>query len=303
NGEVFWRTHLMGKIDLQILTREEFVGDLRIHLPTIFVDVGGQNVAAQSFVASQCRGLSATAIVRSATGLAPLLDVGLKVVFRWDRTGRTDEVPVPLVASQLAGREAMISVSPLKRPKRVGEWSISWMVGDTTLACQRVRALSPKAFLDSLRIIDTRFVIETEKAGLQLVRQLPPLDELRKAGPCFVVGSREAGMAGMVHFQITAKVPDSHQSPTVLEQVVLVTDGPTVVTPSLIDVGELAQIDAFELRHKNRIIGSLPLSPIPRAVLTGEGGFKPTSDFLWNHHAEDELLERMSRLMNGEPGK
>ena len=56
-GEVYWRHHPLGKIDLPLLTADEFARELRAHLPTVFVDVGGQNVAAQSFVANQCKGL------------------------------------------------------------------------------------------------------------------------------------------------------------------------------------------------------------------------------------------------------
>jgi hypothetical protein len=33
--------------------------------------------------------------------------------------------------------------------------------------------------------------------------------------------------------------------------------------------------------------------------LTAEGGFKPTPDFAWSSAADDELSERLNRLMNG----
>ena len=302
-GELLWRTHSLGKIDLAVLGPEEFIQDLRIHLATLFVSVGGKSVAAQAFVASQCKGLAATAVVKSSTGLAPLLDLDLKVAFRWDRDGVVDEVRVPLVVSQLAGREALVSVTPTNWPKRSGDWSIAWIVGEQTLAQQRVKALSPKVFTDSLRIVDTRFVIEGEKSGLRIVRHLPPLGELRRAGPCFLVSSREAGVAGVVHFEVNAQVPDAVQTPAVLEQTVLVTDGPTLVSPGMLDVADLAQIAGFELRHQNRILGCLPLCPVPHATITGEGGFKPPSDFLWNPTAEEELLEKLTKLMDVDRGR
>jgi hypothetical protein len=302
-GQLFWRNHPLGKIELPVLTPDEFARDLRIHLPTVFVQVGGRNVSAQTFVASQCKGLNATAIVRSSTGLAPLLDLELKAVFRWERSGRADEVQAPLVASQLSGKEALVSVSPPKLPRRSGEWTISWMLGDRVLSQQRVRTISPSAFLQSLRIVDARFIIEAEKGGLRFVRQLPPTNELRRAGPCFLVSSRESGMAGLVQFHVTAAVNGSVQSPLLLEQATLVTDGPTPVAPGLIDALELSQITAFELRHKKRTLGCLALSPVPVATLTGEGGFKPATDFLWNNVAEEELLERLTKLMDVDRGK
>jgi hypothetical protein len=301
-GELFWRHHSLGKIDLPVLSADEFLGDLRVHLPTIFVHIGGKNVAAQTFVASQCKGITATAIVRSSTGLAPLMDLGLRVVFRWERSGWSDEVPVQLVAAQLAGKEAMVSVSPPKLPRKAGEWSISWLAGEKMLATQRVRTVSPKTFLDSLRLVDARFVTRSEKTGLQVCRQLPPMNGIEKAGPCFLVASREAGMAGVVHLRITAESMNSSAPPSA-EQTVLVTDGPTLVTPPLLDSSELAHLATFELRHKKRLIGCLPLSPVPSAQLTGEGGFKAPSDFLWNNVAEEELLERLTRLMDVDRGK
>jgi hypothetical protein len=297
-GELFWRHHRLGKVDLPLLTPDEFTRDLRIHLPTVFVNIAGKNVAAQSFVATQCRGLTATAIVRSPTGLVPLLDLGLRVFFRWERSGRADDVPAPVVAAQLSGKEALVAVSPPKLPRRSGDCTVSWMLGERVLASQRVRAVSPKTFLDSLRIVDTRFVIDSEKTGVRVVRQLPPLGEIRQAGPCFLVSSKEAGMAGMASLQISLQVAGALQPPAVMDQAVLITDGPTLVPPSLLDAADLAQATSFELRHKKRIIGSLPLSPVPHAVLNGEGGFKPPCDFLWNNTAEEELLDRLTRLMD-----
>lgn len=302
-GELYWRHHPLGRIELPVLGADEFLRDLRLYLPTIFVNVSGKTVAAQTFVASQCKGLTATAVVRSPTGLAPLMDLGLRVVFRWERSNRSDEVLVPLVGAQLAGKEAMVSVSPPKLPRKSGEWSVTWMAGDRVLSSQRVRAVSAKTFLDSLRVTDARFVIKEEKGGLHVRRQLPPLNEIEKAGPCFLVASREAGMAGIIHLQIVAEVPGAVQSPATTDQTVLITDGPTLVAPPLLDAADLAQMTAFELRHKTRTLGSLPLSPVPLAQLTGEGGYKPPSEFVWSNVAEEELLERLTRLMDVDRGK
>ena len=71
-----------------------------------------------------------------------------------------------------------------------------------------------------------------------------------------------------------------------------------MISPVLLDVADLAHVTAFELRHKKRTLGSLPLSPVPHATLTGEGGFKPPGDFLWSNVAEEELLDRLAKLMD-----
>lgn len=274
--------------------------DLKLQLQTTFVHLGRQSVAAGAFVSTQCKGVHSTAIVRSSTGLMPLLDSGLRVIFRTERPTRIEEVAVPLIPSQLMGKEAMLSVLPPRIPKKIGEWTVSWMIGDRTLATQRLRAISQKSFSSSLRMSDTRFVVETLKAGMQICRQLPPLSEIRRAGPCFLVSSKEVGVAGLVHFDIVAQVTGAVQSPTVLQQSVLVTDGPTPVAPGMLDVAELGQVTAFELRRHGKTLGTLALSPVPSASLTSEGGFKPPPEFLWSNVAEDELLDRLSRLMDVE---
>jgi hypothetical protein len=87
--------------------------------------------------------------------------------------------------------------------------------------------------------------------------------------------------------------------PLLLEQDVLVTDGPTVFAPGFVDAAEVAKLTGFELRHKGRVLGLLSLSPVPTAALTAEGGFKPPPDFAWSNAADDELAERLGRLMGG----
>jgi hypothetical protein len=299
-ADLYWRHHRRGELELPVLTPDAFVRDLRIQMPTTFIHLGRQSVPAGAFVATQCKGMHSTAIVRSSTGLMPLLDSGLRVIFRSERPTRIEEVAVPLIASQLLGREALLSVLPPRTPKKIGEWTVSWMIGDRLLAGHRLRAISQKTFSSSLRISDTRFVVETLKQGIQICRQLPPLGEIRKAGPCFLVSSKEVGVAGLVHFDIVAQVPGAVQAPSVLQQSVLITDAPTPVAPGMLDVSELGQVTAFELRRHGKTIGTLALSPVPSATLTSEGGFKPPPEFLWSNVAEDELLDRLSRLMDVE---
>jgi len=294
SAELYWRTHLLGKLDLPVQTVGDFTNELRVNLPTVFVNVGGQQIAASSVVANQCRGLTATALLRSASGLAPLIDAGLRAVFSWSRSAGEISVPVPLVASQLNAREALVSASPPKVPRRTGEWQVTWMMGETVLAAQRLRAITPKAFHDSLRLLDTRFVVESEKAGLRVHRHLPPWPEVLRAAPCFVLGSREPGIAGMA----TVLLITSGQNDLASEKVeTLVTDGPAMICGRFHSAAELQQIETFELRCRGRLLGGLPLSPVPLATINGEGGFRPQSEFLWNSSAEDELLERMSKLM------
>src|SRR6202011_530564 len=102
-------------------------------------------------------------------------------------------------------------------------------------------------FQRSLRVSDTRFVVQSLKGKVSFARQLPPLEELARAGPCFLVSSGELGMAGVCRLQVRVQVAGAIRPPVVLEQDVLITDGPTMVAPGTLDVADLDQVSAFEL--------------------------------------------------------
>lgn len=300
-AELLWKGHVLGQITLPVIDAATFVAGLRLQLPTLAVRIGEQSVACQTFVATQCRGLVANGVLVSPTSLAPLADLGVRVEFRSERDGEVFDVPVPLCSSQLAGRQAVLTAVPPKFPRRIGSWTATWRVADQPLATQRVRAISQKAFLKSLRVSDTRIVVET-KQGVSLRRQAPGPGEAIRIGPCFLVSSREPGMAGLCRLRVHALIPDSIQSPILTEQALLVTDGPTIFAPGTTDAGDLHQVTTFELRQKQELLGVLSLCPVPTASFTPEGGFKPVADFTWTPMADDELSDRLNKLMEGPKG-
>src|SRR5262249_8081633 len=59
--EVLWRGRSLGRLDLPVLPREEFLAGLRLQMPTLYVPLGAESVARPTFVAPQCPGLPATA--------------------------------------------------------------------------------------------------------------------------------------------------------------------------------------------------------------------------------------------------
>ena len=299
DAELFWRDRSLGTVALPILTAAEFIQGLRVEMPTILARLGNQNVPCQTFVAAECKGLQACAVVasRNAT-LAPIADLGLNVEFRSERDGVSHEAPVSLSGGQLQGRQALISACPRKLPKRMGAWTATWRVGEQVLASQRIKAISRRAFQLSLRISDTRFVAVDRKGILTVCRQLPPLGELTRLGPCFLISSREPGMAAMCALQVHAQIPGAVQSPLLLERELLVTDGPTMFAPGTIDVADLSQVAGFDLRLGGKSLGVLPLSPVPAAAFDAEGAFRPPPEFLWTSAADDELTERLNRLLN-----
>ena len=112
SAELYSGSQRLGQLTLPVLSRDEFLQNLRLQLPTLFVRLGEQNVACQTFVSSQCKGLMASAILASPTSLVPLLELGLQVEFRSERTGIVHTVPARLCSSQLADRQALVAVVP-----------------------------------------------------------------------------------------------------------------------------------------------------------------------------------------------
>jgi hypothetical protein len=298
-AELLWRNSVLGQLTLPVLSRDDFLRHLQLQLPTLFVRLGDQSVACQTFVATQCRGLLASAVLNSPTSLVPLLDLGLQVEFRSERGGPVHTVPVKLCSSQLAGQRALVTVVPRRFPRRIGAWKATWSLADRPLATHQVRAISQRHFQRSLRICDTRFVIQSEKHGVSLARHLPVPTTKGRVGPCFLVSSREPGMAGLCPLQVRAQVAGAVQSPLLLEEEVLITDGPAMFAPGTLDTADLAQVSGFELRLKGSTLGVLPLCSAPSANFTSEGGFKTPQEFPWSAAAEEELNDRLTRLLEG----
>jgi hypothetical protein len=300
-AEVLYRDHVLGQVALPFLSREEFLQNLRLQMPTLYVRLGAETVACQTFVSSQCRGLLASAVLASPTSLVPLLDMDLQVEFRCERSGAAYRVPACLCSSQLQGRQALVTVVPRRYPRRIGTWVATWLLGSRPLpsGSQRVRGISQRHFQRSLRISDTRFVGQIGGGPVRFTRQVPPLEKATRVGPCFLVASGEPGMAGLCRLQITVQVPGTVQPPLLLEQEVLITDGPTMVAPGTLDAADLAQVSGFELSIRGQALGVLSLCPAPTANFTSEGGFKPPHEFTWSAAAEEEMNERLNRLMEG----
>jgi hypothetical protein len=75
-----------------------------------------------------------------------------------------------------------------------------------------------------------------------------------------------------------------------------------VFAPGTLEAAEAAHVTAFELRQKGEVLGALSLCPVPTAAFTSEGGFKAPTDFAWSPSAEEELTERLGKLMEGFKG-
>src|SRR5438874_2871453 len=52
---LMWRGQELGRLELPVLSRAEFLDGLRLHLPTLYVRLGTESVACRTFVCNQCR--------------------------------------------------------------------------------------------------------------------------------------------------------------------------------------------------------------------------------------------------------
>src|SRR6266545_4365465 len=106
-AELLWRGQSLKGLPLPTLGRVEFIRGLRLQSPTLSVILGQQTVACQTFVSTQCRGLVATALLTSATSLAPIVDLNLRVELQAEPSGQVlGSYPVQLTSSQLRGKQA-----------------------------------------------------------------------------------------------------------------------------------------------------------------------------------------------------
>jgi hypothetical protein len=290
-----WRDRVLGSLTVPALSREEFLANFKLQSPTFFAQLGTDTAACQTFVANQCRGLFVSGVLTSPTSLAPLFDLDLAVEFEQENMGPGTRVPVRLTCSQLGGRQALVVVTPPKLQRRLGVWTARWLLNDQELASHRVRGISQRDFQRSLRVSDARFVYQAPDGRVRLSRDKPCPDGSERVGPCFLVCSAEAGMAGLCDLRIKAQVIGS-TPPPMLEQRVLITDGLMMIAPGTLDPADLAAVQGFALCLGDKQLALLPVVDAPRASFNGEGGFQAPPEYVWSPAAERELSERLSRL-------
>jgi hypothetical protein len=295
--ELKWRARSLGQMTLPVLSEETFCRRLSLDLPTLAVRIGEQIVPCQTFVATQCQELIAAGVLTSESCLAPLVDLDAHVQFRAERGGPAQKAALRLTSTQLAGHRALVQVG-LPRPRRAGQWHVTWRFGDVVLASLRLRGISKPQFQRSLRLTDGRFVVQNAFGGVTVCQGRPPATPGTRLGPCFLVRSSEPGMAGLCTLQVRTQ-KKSGAAPPPWTQNVLVSDGPTPVAPGTIADSDLADVRGFELRVGSRNLGVLPLEGTPAARFNAECGFESAEHFLWNDFADQELQDRLGRLLHG----
>jgi hypothetical protein len=182
------------------------------------------------------------------------------------------------------------------------------MLCDRLLAHAEMHVISVAAFQQSLYLAEGRFYSQGKQGGAMLFRHhLLARDDTSDLRPCFLIASREPGMAGLCVLEIRVNFRDPNRRPLVCKQEMLLTDRPSLCIPML-EKGDrpvftdFHQIRSFELLSKGQILGILPVSPTPVAGFTSEGGFRAAANFDWTPFTEEELLDRLEKLMEASEG-
>jgi hypothetical protein len=296
-AEVIWRGRSIGQAALPILSADEFSKKLTLQTPTVSVRMGAQAVACQTYVTTQCQGLILAGILCSPTCLAPIVELGLRVSLRREEGQPMGTAPVQLSSSQLRSRQALV-VAVFPKPKRGGTWHVTWQLGDRPLATHSLKAIAQRQFVRSLRVCSTRFVVQNKRGALKMERFLLDFKGIARVGPCFLVSSSETGMAGWCTLQVRAHLKGAGEPILLQEQEVLVSDGPVPFISGTLEVDELDKVKHFDLCCGRTILGTLPLSPVPTAAFTQEGGFVAPDTFEWTGAAEEQLQQRLGRLLD-----
>lgn len=308
--ELCWQGHSLYQAAVPVLSLRQFVEQLRLFHPTLFVVLGTSTEAPEyaectvpcsKYLRLQGRSLLASVEFVSPTPLVGLVDCQPTLIFREESSGQAWEIPIRFTADQLRARQALVTVPCPVRPRRAGRWTIEWcLLRDALARCQlEVRPMTRSSHR-YINLVDAYFVwYEKETNQVRIERRLPKQLGPGRLGPCFQLCSNEPGLAFLANVEVYAVCQGGLAPRLLASEEILITDVPTTYVPGTISVHDLQQVISFELRCGRHLLGHLPLSPIPSAKINSEGAFEGVPDDLtWSPAFEEELRERLNRLMD-----
>lgn len=296
SADLLWRGRVLTTLPVPVLTPDRFLANLTLTDAALAVRFGATTAPAAAVCPDRCDGLIASAVLRCPSGLAPLPELGLRVVFHDARSGAEHAAHVALGATQLGRTEALVTAACPDHAQPAGPWWVVWHAGDRTLAAQRLQTVPAEKFEAGVRVLEVRFAVLGPDGVVRTAKLPPVLSDAGKVGPCFVLAGSEPGAVGLCRFEVAAFASAGPDPELRHAADAVVTDGPAVFAPVLFDVSALARVSGFELRLGGRVLAVASLRPVPAARIDGEGGFTPPPDFTWSPAADDELADRLRRL-------
>ena len=299
-----WREHLLGEIDVPIVKSSILIESFALEMPTVHASLAGHAIAGRTFVTGQAKNLFASAVARSQCTLAAANDWDFHVQVRNARDENIGTVGMPFTSDAMRRRETL-TTALLPRLPKIGAYEVSWHLAARTLAAVRIRVISKRTFSQSLRVSATRFRLKMKDGEWHSARSLPgrdgrlALESVDLVTPVFYVSSKEPGIAGVAPFTIRAMM-DGVLTTLAIEKDVAVTDGLRAVALAGMPATEIQRVKHFTLASGEITLGNLATEPAPAADFTAEGGFAPLDDFLWSPAAEEQLNDRLGKLLDGE---
>ncbi len=295
-AELFWRQRSLGSVTLPIVSAEEFLAKLRFDQAAVFVQLADGAQACQAFLKPQCRGLYASAQISSPVALAPLADFQISAVVT-----APDEEPRPqtirLSSSQLRARQAIVALE-LPRPRKTGHYRVRWLIDEREQARVLVRVATAGQLSKALHLSAVRF-LTVSTSGEQKLWHFPPAlgEDVARVGPVFLVKCLIPGIAADCTFEVRAS--GRQLKPIALARPeARLSDGLTPIAPGTFARADLGKVELFHLYFGARHLGQASILPAPTAEFTGEGGFRSAGDdFLWSPVAEQELMDRLGKLL------
>jgi hypothetical protein len=294
---LFGQGLLLAQLQVPFLSAECFLRDLRLEAPTVSACLGKLSVACQTVVAGQCRCLVASGLLTSPTSLVPLIDFDLGVELLDQGTGQKQLFSFRLTTGQLRSKQTHLCVSLGTGLPLFGTQTIRWRLDDRLLALTGLRVVSRATLQRSLFLVESRYLYQEPQGALAFSHHLPAGASLGCLRPCFLLGSQEPGMAAVCPLEVRVQFRDATRPPLVLRQELVVLDGPSLCAPTGPGMDDHQDIRAFELFSEGRLLGTLSLSLTPVASFTPEGGFRASEDYPWTPLNEEEMLERLQKLM------
>jgi hypothetical protein len=302
--EFHWREHKLGEFAIPVISTNDWIDAAQIEFEAVHTCFKEEAVNCKAFVSGQAKQITASALLRCVGPLAPATDWNFRVHIVDDEGESLGTRQIPFTSDEMRRRQTL-TTTLLPKLSKIGSYEVSWHLANRRLGAVRLRVLSKRTFAKSLRVSATRFVIDYADKSRQTVRSVPQrdgksfLDGVIRIKPVFYVASTEAGVAGLAPFTLRALI---RNVPTTLaiEKDVLVTDGIRAVGPAWLSPHEIADVKQFTLSSGDAILGNLPLEAAPSVDFTAEGGFAPLDDFLWSPAAEEQLNDRLGKLLDGE---
>ncbi|MEZ6139354.1 MAG: hypothetical protein R3B84_02175 [Zavarzinella sp.] len=277
---VRWRQHEVGTIELPVVSKEEYSQHLQLDGAFSQIWENGTTNMGGTFISGQNHGWIIHTTIQHRVGLYGLseLPIVLELSHEADVPHHWDLV---LPKHLLRGKSAQVPIFLPRLPKKAINYHATWSVAGDVRHSQRLQLLTAKQFVANLRLI-SQVMVGTHSQY-----------------PVFLLGStspRGTGKFGYeLIFQASKEMPPVPQTGQCTME-----NGLLVIRGTELTVDQFRGDHRYWLLIEGRQITELTPTSAPVVKFDAEGGFSTIfdADFTWNDAADEELYDRLSKIMN-----